>query len=156
MIHATWHSILSQIFFVGQVILALGLGALIGWQRHAIGAAAGTRTYGLVSAGAAIFTILSIHAFAGSDTSRVAGQVVVGIGFLGAGLIIQRESRVHGLTTAAGLWASAAIGMAVGVGFYLLAIVGALIMLAVLMIDEAKIIKARSQSENTPPDIIGK
>ena len=154
MSNTTWVGIVSQIFFIGQVLLAIGLGALIGWQREVIGKAAGARTYALVSGGSALFTILSMHAFFGADTSRVAGQVIVGIGFLGAGLIMHRESHVHGLTTAAGLWVSAAIGMAVGTGYYLLAIVGALIMLAVLMVDEKKIITGRS-AKHEPPDLIG-
>lgn len=147
-----WIGIISQIFYIGQVLLALGLGAVIGWQRQAIGKAAGARTYALVSAGSALFTILSLHGFLGSDVSRVAGQVIVGIGFLGAGLILHRESEVHGLTTAAGLWVSAAIGMAVGTGFYLLAIVGAFIMLAVLMVDEKKLIPSKTIKQE-PPDI---
>jgi putative Mg2+ transporter-C (MgtC) family protein len=145
--------IISQIFFIGQVLLAIGLGALIGWQREAIGKAAGARTYALVSGGSALFTILSLHAFLGADTSRVAGQVIVGIGFLGAGLIMHRESEVHGLTTAAGLWVSAAIGMAVGTGFYLLAIVGSFIMLAVFMVDEKKIINSKT-TKYEPPDAL--
>jgi len=155
MSNTTWIGIVSQIFFIGQVLLAIGLGALIGWQREVIGKAAGARTYALVSGGSALFTILSMHAFFGADTSRVAGQVIVGIGFLGAGLIMHRESEVHGLTTAAGLWVSAAIGMAVGTGYYLLAIVGALIMLAVLMIDEKKIITGRP-AKPEPPDLYGR
>lgn len=153
MSNATWMGIISQIFFIGQVLLAIGLGALIGWQREAIGKAAGARTYALVSGGSALFTILSLHAFLGADTSRVAGQVIVGIGFLGAGLIMHRESEVHGLTTAAGLWVSAAIGMAVGTGFYLLAIVGSFIMLAVFMVDEKKIINSKT-TKYEPPDAL--
>ncbi len=152
MSNTTWVGIVSQIFFIGQVLLAIGLGALIGWQREVIGKAAGARTYALVSGGSALFTILSMHAFLGADTSRVAGQVIVGIGFLGAGLIMHRESEVHGLTTAAGLWVSAAIGMAVGTGYYLLAIVGSLIMLAVLMVDEKKIITGKPTKQE-PPDL---
>jgi putative Mg2+ transporter-C (MgtC) family protein len=137
----TWQGVISQIFFVGQILLAIILGALIGWQREVRGKAAGGRTYALVCAGSALFTILSINAFPGSDPARVAAQIVVGIGFLGAGTILNRDNRIHGLTTAAGLWVSAAIGMAVGVGFYLVAIVGALLMLGVLMVNEEKILK---------------
>lgn len=137
----TWQGVISQIFFVGQILLAIILGALIGWQREVRGKAAGARTYALVCSGSALFTLLSIYAFPGSDPARVAAQIVVGIGFLGAGTILNRDNHIHGLTTAAGLWVSAAIGMAVGVGLYLLAIVGALLMLGVLMVNEKNLIK---------------
>jgi putative Mg2+ transporter-C (MgtC) family protein len=130
-----------QLVFVSQIILAVLLGAVAGWQREKIGKAAGARTYALVAAGSCLFTILSINGFGDSEASRVAAQIVVGIGFLGAGTILHRESRISGLTTAAGLWISAAIGMAVGTGLYLVAVLTALIMLAVLMINEKEIFK---------------
>lgn len=138
MYYSFWHNILPEIFFILQVVLAIILGAVIGWQREKIGKAAGARTYALVTAGSALFTILSVGAFP-EDPARIAAQIVTGIGFLGAGAILHRESRIVGLTTAAGLWIAAAIGMAVGLGYYLLAIVSSLIILAVLMINEKKI-----------------
>ena len=114
-------------YYILQMVLALVLGSILGAQREYMGKAAGLRTYALVTFGSALFTHLSQVGFTGGegvqfDPSRVASQVVVGIGFLGAGLIIFRGVHVEGLTTAAGLWAAAAVGMAVGVGFYGMAI----------------------------------
>ncbi len=100
-----------------KMILAVGLGALIGIERETHGRPAGLRTHILVSLGAALFTILSAQ-FGGTDAdkSRIASQIVSGIGFLGAGTIIRQGSVVRGLTTAASLWTTAAIGMAAGAG----------------------------------------
>ncbi|MDP1629196.1 MAG: MgtC/SapB family protein [bacterium] len=119
---------LDELRIFGQLLLAAILGIGIGIEREVTHKAAGMRTHGLVSLGAALFTILSIEGFrqffgtTSIDPTRVAAQVVLGVGFLGAGLIILREGRVRGLTTAAGIWVAAAIGMAVGVRFYSIAI----------------------------------
>ena len=107
---------------------ALALGASLGLQREFRGKAAGMRTYSLVTLGAALFTYLSIYGFsnqAGADPTRVAAQIVTGIGFLGAGVVIFRPEQQHieGLTTAAGMWVAAAIGMATGLGMYQVGIV---------------------------------
>jgi putative Mg2+ transporter-C (MgtC) family protein len=112
---------------IAQLTLAAALGMLIGAEREHKGKAAGLRTYMLVSLGSALFTILSSNVGADAagyvvDPTRIAAQVVVGIGFIGAGLIILRDDRVEGLTTAAGLWVTAAIGMAIGFEFYSAAI----------------------------------
>jgi len=120
-----------------QMALAAGLGLFIGFEREYKGKAAGMRTYALVCMGAALFTILSVEAFQQfgtgiQDPARVAAQVVVGIGFIGAGLIFVQRGSVHGLTTAAGLWAVAAVGMTVGVQMYSLAIFSAVLVLLVL------------------------
>ncbi len=124
-------SIIAQFNFeldvVIMLLLALSLGGILGFERQYAGKAAGIRTYGLVTLGAAIFTYLSREGFTPSggevvDPSRIAAQVVMGIGFLGAGLIIFRQSHLEGLTTAAGLWLVAAIGMSVGAGMYGLAV----------------------------------
>lgn len=109
-----------------KLVLAVILGALLGMERTLARKTAGMRTYALVSMGAALFVILAemvgahylelgVRAF---DPLRIASQVVVGIGFLGAGLIIFHEHRLVGLTTAAGLWVSAGLGMAIGYGLY--------------------------------------
>lgn len=115
-----------------KLILAVVLGASLGLERSLAGKTAGMRTYTLVSMGAALFVIiaetvagrymtdLGIRSF---DPLRVASQVVVGIGFLGAGLIIFQDNKLRGLTTAAGLWVAAGLGMAVGYGLYLLALI---------------------------------
>ena len=119
-----------------QILLAAFLGLVMGFERHHSGKAAGLRTYALVSMGAALFTIMSVNGFAEfkgiSDPTRVASQVVVGIGFLGAGLIFVRGGNVVGLTTAAGLWVAAAIGMAVGLQMYMAAIFTAILALIIL------------------------
>ena len=109
-----------------RALLAIICGGLIGYERDAHGSAAGLRTHILVCVGAmlamttGVFT--SIHY--GGDASRIGAQVVSGIGFLGAGTIIVHRGHISGLTTAAGLWASACLGLALGAGFYEAAIVG--------------------------------
>jgi putative Mg2+ transporter-C (MgtC) family protein len=116
-----------------RVLVATGLSMLIGFERERHGQSAGLRTHMMVGLGAALFTVLSIFAFPGSDTARVAAQIVTGVGFLGAGTILQRRERyMHGLTTAAGIWAVAAIGMTCGAGVYILATFSAVLMLVVL------------------------
>ncbi|MFA7654324.1 MAG: MgtC/SapB family protein [Candidatus Magasanikbacteria bacterium] len=125
-----------EIYFLCHIILAIILGAILGWQRTHLGKSAGLRTYALVTGGATLFTILSIHAF-GTTIAPVAAAIVTGIGFLGAGTILHRENRVEGLTTAAGLWMAAAIGMAVGVGYYILGIGTTIIAFVLLMIDDS-------------------
>jgi putative Mg2+ transporter-C (MgtC) family protein len=108
----------EAVFFL---LLAAFLSAFIGISRERAGFDAGLRTHIIVGVGACLFTILSRFAFPGNDTARVASNIVVGIGFLGAGTIIRQENRARGLTTAAGIWVTAAVGMAVGTGAWLLA-----------------------------------
>lgn len=123
--------------FVGRLLLAGVLGAAIGLDREYRAKEAGFRTHFLVSLGSALFMIVSQYGFTeavglsgGSfDASRVAAQVVSGIGFLGAGTIIFQKQFVRGLTTAAGLWATAGIGLAVGGGMYALGVAAAVLTL---------------------------
>lgn len=116
-----------------RVILAMLLGGLVGWERERHQMPAGVRTYILVSVGACMFTFLSYHAFGQKgDPARIAAQIVSGIGFLGAGTVLQHKGTVHGLTSAAGIWAVAAVGMAAGAGDYFLATFGALAIFMVL------------------------
>ncbi len=130
---------MDYINFLIGALLAIFLGGLLGWQREHIGKSAGLRTYALVTFGSAIFTMLSIHAFNINDQARVAAQIISGVGFLGAGMIIHKEGGiVEGLTTAAGLWTSAAIGMAVGAGWYIEAVTATLIMFLLLFINKKK------------------
>jgi len=118
-----------------RLLLAAGLGAAIGYQRERAGKPAGLRTHILICLGAALFTVASLRGFFGADTARVAAGVVAGIGFLGAGAIMHREGGVvEGLTTAATIWAVAAIGLAVGSGLYLISLVSAGIILIVLFL----------------------
>lgn len=119
-----------------KLLLAVLLGAIIGYEREMKRRPAGLRTHMLVSLGSALFTILSLNAFPGSDPARVAAGILVGIGFIGAGTVLQTREKVIGLTTAASLWVTSAIGMAVGVGFYLAAIITALVVFVTLWIKE--------------------
>ena len=125
-----------------RVLLAVALGAGIGYQRERAGKAAGLRTLVLVGAGAALFTVVSIFGFGtqGVDISRVAAGVVVGVGFIGAGVILrgQREEEVAGLTTAATIWVTAAIGLAAGAGMYLVAVIAAAIILGILLLPKIR------------------
>ncbi|PIZ95799.1 MAG: magnesium transporter MgtC [Candidatus Magasanikbacteria bacterium CG_4_10_14_0_2_um_filter_33_14] len=134
---------MHYLYFTGQLLLAIILGGMLGWQRVAIGKMAGPRTYALVSVGSALFTILSINAF-GVETGRVAAQIVTGIGFLGVGVIIHKHKLngdiIVGLTTAAGLWATAAIGMAIGVGWLIESCIASFLILIVLLFNEKKYI----------------
>lgn len=118
-----------------SIILAIVLGAVIGLEREISGKAAGLRTNVLICLGAAVFTIISKQLVAGTNDSvaRIAAQIVTGVGFLGAGAIIQDRGGVHGLTTAATIWLVASIGMACGAGFYRLAVVAALLAILVLI-----------------------
>ena len=118
-----------ELSFLLRILAAALLGGVIGIERGFRAKEAGFRTHFLVALGAALFMILSAHGFedvvfGGSrrlDVSRIAAQVVSGIGFIGAGTIIFQRQAVHGLTTAAGLWVTAAIGMAAGAGLYVIA-----------------------------------
>jgi len=130
---------------LGKLLLAALLGAIIGLEREIHGRPAGFRTHLLVSLGACLFVITSIHFYTvfgnfsgtqpvGVDPGRVAAQVVAGIGFLGAGAIIREKYSVRGLTTAACLWIAAAIGVACGVGLFGISIVVAILSLLSLLL----------------------
>jgi putative Mg2+ transporter-C (MgtC) family protein len=125
-----------------RFLLAAALGAGIGYQRERAGKAAGLRTHILVSSGAALFTLASIYGFSGAvvDISRVAAGVVVGIGFIGAGVILrgQREKEVAGLTTAATIWTTAAIGLAAGTGMYLISVIATAVTVGVLFLPKVR------------------
>ncbi len=115
--------------FILRILVAALLGGAIGLERGFRAKEAGFRTHFLVALGSAVFMILSAHGFGDVqlsesqrlDVSRIAAQVVSGIGFIGAGTIIFQRQAVHGLTTAAGLWVTASIGMAAGAGMYVIA-----------------------------------
>ena len=105
-----------------RLLLAGVMGGLIGFEREFRAKEAGVRTHFIVALGSALFMIISQHAFVGRfDAARVAAQVVSGIGFIGAGVIIFQKNMVRGVTTAAGLWVAAAIGLACGAGMYVVA-----------------------------------
>ena len=134
-----------------RLLLAAFVGALLGMERVFAHKTAGLRTYALVSMGSALFVIVSVviasqfENIANFDPLRVAAQIVTGIGFLGAGVIIFRESHVEGITTAAGLWVAAGIGMASGFGLYIIAIFATVVTLfifTVLWLFERRVKKA--------------
>lgn len=135
-----WSFIIKDLYYVGQVFLALLIGGLVGIQREKIGKAAGIRTYALVTGGSALFTLLAIITFP-ADSARILAQIIVGIGFLGAGAILHKDDKISGLTTAAGLWIMAAVGMAIGLNQYLIALLVSALVVLVLMFNEEKIIK---------------
>lgn len=129
-----------DVFLVGfKLILAAVLGAIIGVEREIKNRAAGFRTHIIVSVGACLIMLIGIDAIGdissdrSRDAARIAGQVVSGIGFLGAGTILQKKNAVSGLTTAATLWLSAAIGLAVGIGYYEGAIIATVICIVTLI-----------------------
>ena len=117
-----------------KLIVAAGLGLIVGFEREIHKRPAGLRTHSLICMGAALFTVLSMS-FAGQnvDASRIAAGVVTGIGFIGGGMIFKSEDRVIGLTTAAELWVVGAIGLAVGVGYYFAAATTTVIVLIILV-----------------------
>jgi putative Mg2+ transporter-C (MgtC) family protein len=125
-----------------RFLLAVALGAGIGFQRERAGKTAGVRTHILVSSGAALFTLVSIYGFSGAvvDISRVAAAVVVGVGFIGAGVIFRgrQEEEVAGLTTAATIWVTAAIGLAAGAGMYLVSVIATAITVGVLLLPKIR------------------
>jgi len=131
----------SQIQIIFQLLLAAFLGGLIGLEREYKRKQAGLQTYSLVALGTCLFTILSFEFFnnflgksgISFDPSRVIQAVAIGIGFIGAGVVFYRKSHIEGLTTAAGLWVVAAIGIAVGAEFYSSAIFATLLAVGILV-----------------------
>ena len=118
-----------------RLVLSGALGGLIGAEREYRGKVACTRTHLLVALGSALMLLVSQHGFGGQgDPGRIAAQIVSGIGFIGAGAIMVDRQSIHGLTTAAGIWVSAGIGMATAAGLYGLAVVTTVLALAGLEI----------------------
>ncbi len=119
-----------------RLLLAAALGAIIGYQRERAKKPAGLRTHTLICTGAALFTIASVYGFGiGADPARIAAGIVAGIGFIGAGAIFVRQGGiVEGLTTAATIWAVAAIGLAAGAGLYIIATLTTAVVLIILLL----------------------
>lgn len=133
--------------------MALTLAAIVGWERELQRQPAGFRTHALVGLGAALFMVVSGAAFAGpgTDPTRIAAQIVTGIGFIGAGAILRHEGSVRGLTTAASLWTVAGVGMAAGAGLYVIAMGGTLLAVVALeVLDRVeRRVKVRLESRET-------
>jgi putative Mg2+ transporter-C (MgtC) family protein len=104
-----------------RLLLAALLGSIIGYQREMHGKPAGVRTLGLIGVGSGLFGVISMLSFPGGNSSVIAAGVVTGVGFLGAGAILQRQGGIEGLTTAATIWVTAGVGLAAGAGLYILA-----------------------------------
>jgi putative Mg2+ transporter-C (MgtC) family protein len=149
----------------GQITLAAVLGGIIGIEREWRGRPAGFRTNILIALGSCLFTILSIEGFPvkgnAQDTARIAAQVVSGVGFLGAGALLQTRNKTKGMTTAATIWLVAAIGMAVGTGAYFLAVFTTLLTAGVLQLlrpvsklvgEEGRLHKRRAHDDDDDDD----
>ncbi len=140
--------------------IAMVLGMAIGAERLFVHKEAGMKTHALVALGAAVFVLigemipLNHPGLSGFDPSRIASQIIVGVGFLGAGMIILREHGAHiaGLTTASGLWVSASIGIASGFGYFSLAIIVTVLVLFILTVLNLLEKPIRKMSEQFPPD----
>ena len=115
------------------LLLAVALGAIVGVEREKSHKPAGLRTHMLVSLGACLFTMMSTHF--GAQPAQVAGGIVAGIGFIGAGTIWAEKDKVQGITTAASLWATAAIGLTVGIGDYPLAVAVTALVVVILVLN---------------------
>lgn len=110
---------LNELYISGRLIIAFLLGAVIGWEREHHGQEAGIRTFGLISLGSCAFSLASLSIEFG-DTGRISAQIVSGIGFLGAGVIIRDSGHVKGITTAATIWCSAAVGTTIAFELYVI------------------------------------
>ena len=151
-----------------RILVAAALGGIVGIERELRDQPAGFRTHMLVSVGACLFTIIGAFGFQEftggtdgqriqADVTRVASQIVVGIGFLGGGTILRHGATVRGLTTAASLWVTAAVGLAVGMGFYFAATatsVLAVVALAGLKPLERRFLARNVKQEDEPPSEI--
>ena len=143
----------TEINLALRLTVGLVLGAIIGFERELQRQPAGFRTHSLVSLGAALFTVVSAFGFSGPlvDPTRIAAQIVSGIGFIGAGTILQYRGHIRGLTTAASLWSVAAIGTAAGAGLFVVATVGTVLILVILSILDRIEAVARRRLQ-LPPD----
>lgn len=142
----------STLELILRLAIAAFLGGLIGAEREYRAKVAGVRTHLLVALGAALMMIVSRYGFEGQgDPSRVAAQIVSGVGFLGAGAIIVQKHAIHGLTTAAGIWVAAGIGMAVAAGLYTVALATTLFALLGLEAFGVLVNKLKKDSPDDPP-----
>lgn len=146
-------SITLQVELALRLTVGLILGAIIGFERELHRQPAGFRTHSLVALGAALFAIISGYGYAGpnADPTRITAQIVSGIGFLGAGTILQFRGHIRGLTTAASLWSVAAVGAATGTGLYVLAVLGTVLIIVVLALLDRVEDFARRRYNLAPP-----
>ena len=127
-----------------EILLRLGLsivaGGLIGLEREVVHKPAGVRTHMLVSLGSALFMLITIDTLP-NETARIIAGITTGIGFLGAGTIFKAKSEVHGLTTAASIWVVSAVGLAIGMGYYLMTLIAVVLILIVLRLHKFEFFK---------------
>jgi len=123
-----------------RLVLSVVFGGLIGLEREIVHRPAGVRTHMLVSLGSALFVLVTIETLP-NEAARIIAGIATGIGFLGAGTIFRSKSEVHGLTTAASIWAVAAVGLAVGLGYYLMTIIAVILILIVLQLNKMMFFK---------------
>ena len=127
--------VIAELGMILRVVIGMLLGSVIGFERWRAGKPAGIRTLTLIGGGAALFTAVALLGFGTVDGSRIGVGVITGIGFLGAGAIIHRRQEIiGGLTSAATIWTVAAIGLAAGTGFFVIAGVSTLLVLLVLLL----------------------
>lgn len=133
----------TEVTLLPRLLIATVLGGVVGYEREIHGRAAGIRTYAAVSLGAAMFTIINAHVPNLSDHTRIVSNIVTGIGFLGAGIIFRDAGNglITGLTTAATLWATAAIGVAAGFGMYVISLFSTITLFLLLYLKNAPFIK---------------
>lgn len=122
----------EQLYFFGRIVLAAFLGGLIGLERERSVGLAGIRTHAAVAIGSCLFGLLSMHSSPDADPTRISAQIVSGIGFLGAGVILRDKGRVRGLTTAATVWATASVGLAIATDLHLIGILTTILIIGLL------------------------
>jgi putative Mg2+ transporter-C (MgtC) family protein len=144
MIEFAFHPI-SSLAFIGECILSVTLGALLGIEREYKNKPAGIKTHSLICLGATSITYLSIHFSPGGDPGRIAAQIISGIGFIGGGAILHSRNAIQGITTASTLWVAAALGMLVGAGLIIPAIAFAIVCLLILTFSYIGINKRRTR-----------
>ena len=145
----------TQVELLCRIIIAGICGGIIGYERKNRNKEAGIRTHMIVALGASLIMIVSKYGFAdilgdqgiALDPSRIAAQIVTGVGFLGAGMIFMRKNTISGLTTAAGIWATSAIGMSIGSGLYLLGIVTTVLIVVIQIILHGRLLKETYKDE---------
>lgn len=145
----------TQAELLCRIIIAGICGGIIGYERKSRNKEAGIRTHMIVALGASLIMIVSKYGFAdilgeqgiALDPSRIAAQIVTGVGFLGAGMIFMRKNTISGLTTAAGIWATSAIGMSIGSGLYLLGIVTTVLIVVIQIILHGRLLKETYKDE---------
>lgn len=132
--------IFEQLNMALPLLIATLLGLLIGFERKLRFKEAGVKTHTIVCIGSALMMVISKNAFGSdADSARVAAQIVAGVGFLGAGMIVYKQNQVHGLTTAAGIWATAGVGMACGGELYYLALIATILLIVMQSLFHSRI-----------------